>query len=122
MVYVGLCPAGAGGGVGGVLVAVGEAGDADDGPGVQFAAADRGGDQRVTEWDRFGGGSGVRSSQPRQDQETGLFSTSFPARMQEAQGWRMVIPRIQVPGSAVVVSLMRLAPVRRCRGGRRVGR
>jgi hypothetical protein len=30
-------------------VAVGEVGDADDGPGAQGAAADRGGDQRVAQ-------------------------------------------------------------------------
>lgn len=41
MVRAGLRPAGAGRGTGGVLVAVDEAGDAEDGAGLQLAAADR---------------------------------------------------------------------------------
>lgn len=45
VVCVGLRPAGAWGVAGGVLVAVGEAGDADDGPGRQGAPADRRGDR-----------------------------------------------------------------------------
>ena len=63
------------------------------------------------------------SSQPRQDHGAGRFSTSFPARMQVVQGWRIVMPRIQVPGStAVVVSLMPPAPGYGCPAVRRGGR
>ncbi|MFI9781761.1 hypothetical protein ACIHCV_45545 [Streptomyces sp. NPDC051956] len=66
-----------------VGVAVGEAGDADDCAQVQFAAADRGGDQRVTQGGALQLLPGVvdQGLAPH-GQGRGLFSAFFPARMQ----------------------------------------
>lgn len=56
----GLGPGGAERGTDLVLVAVGQAGDAMDGAGVQGAAADRGGDQWVALWGALSGLSDVQ--------------------------------------------------------------
>ncbi|WP_406110233.1 hypothetical protein [Streptomyces sp. NBC_01003] len=65
-----------------VAVAVGEAADADDCAQVQLAAADRGGDQRVTQGGALQLLPGVDQGLAPHGQGRGLFSGFFPARMQ----------------------------------------
>lgn len=119
----GLRPLGAGRGAVGVLVAAGQPGHADHGPGRQVAAADRTGDVRHAQGGPVGLLPACSSSQPRHDHARGRFSIVLaPARMQAAHGCLMLMARIQSPAGGRGPVLMPLAPNWPCPAVRRGGR